>query len=83
MSNPYESLHVIKDATAQIVEHIKNLALDGLLEEELSQIHKLTAEELGAAVCHSAMLSLVRREQQIAATKQQERLTLTKKLADS
>ncbi len=81
MPNAYESLHVIKDATTRITEHIDHLKADGLLGPEQAEVQKLTALEIGSVVCSSAMSNMAEREMQSAAELEKTRFELEKSLA--
>jgi hypothetical protein len=82
MPNAYESLHVIKDAAAQITEHIDHLKTDGLLGPDVAEVHKLMAQQLGSATCQSAMLNLTQQEMRTASDSEKARLTLEKSMAE-
>ncbi len=81
MPNPYESLHVIKNASTQIAEHIEHLESVGLLAPGVAKVHKLMARQLGSAANQSAMLNLAQQEMKTASKSEKTRLRLEKVLA--
>lgn len=83
MPGPYESLFVIKESTARIVEHIDSLKDEGLLGPDIAEIHKLMAAQVGAATCQSVMLNLAQREMLAASRSEKVRIKLEKKLIDN
>lgn len=73
-ASAYSSLAAINQATQQITENIEHLKTEGLLVPHFAEIRRLAAEQNCAETCLSAILNLANREQQDAASFEQERI---------
>ena len=79
----YESLHVINTATQQITEHIEKLKAHGLLTPHYAELRALAAQQTCVETNHSAILSLIRREQDDAVQLEKQRLEMEDRLKSS
>jgi hypothetical protein len=75
------AINAINQATEQITGQIEYLRSAGLLKSRVAEIHKMTAEELRAVVCYSAIMRLMDREQHTASQAGKRRRALEKKLS--
>ena len=76
----YQSLYVFNRSLQQVAEQLDKLKALGLLPPHMADIHRISAEELGAQVNHSATLALHAREAEDAVQFQQQRIKLEQQL---
>ena len=81
-SGIYSALHLINQATEQIVEQTEHLRDEGLLTPHFAELRILAAQQNAAETNLSVTLGLAQKERDDAGSLEKERLAKEKKLAE-
>src|SRR5579864_1129223 len=79
----YESLYLICQATQQITHHLERLRSANVLAHTSVELHKTAALQLRAEITASAVLNLAAPEAEDAYRRQQKRIRMESRLAQT